>query len=48
MAYNMCQIMEPKAIEETLASDHAKAAADSEYESLMENRTWELVDLPQG
>ena len=40
--------MEPKAIEETLASDHAKAAADSEYESLKENRTWELVDLPQG
>ena len=40
--------MEPKTIEEALAGEHAKewkAAPDSEYESLMENETWELVEL---
>ena len=36
-------------MEEALTSDHAKewkAAADSEYKSLIENETWELVELP--
>ena len=50
LAYNACQILEPKTIEEALAGKHAKewkAAADSEYESLVENETWELVELPQ-
>ena len=50
LAYNACQIMEPKTIEEALASEHSKgwkAAADSEYKSLMENETWELVELPK-
>ena len=43
VAYNMCQIVEPRTMEEALASHPAKewkAAADSEYESLMENETW--------
>ena len=34
-----------------LASDQAqewKAAADLEYASLMENETWDLVELPPG
>jgi hypothetical protein len=34
-----------------MTSDHAqewKAAADSEYEYLLENDTWELVELPHG
>ena len=38
-------------MEEALASHQAKewkTAADSEYESLMENETWELVELPCG
>ena len=51
VAYNVCQIAEPKTMKEALASDHAKewkAAADSEYESLMQNETWELVELPRG
>ena len=49
VAYRACQIMEPKSMEEALTSDHAKewkAAADSEYKSLTENETWELVELP--
>ena len=50
IAYNVWQITVPKTIEEALTSDYAKerkAAADSEYESLLENETWELVELPQ-
>ena len=42
--------MEPKTIGEALASEHSKgwkAAADSKYKSLMENETWELVELPK-
>ena len=51
VAYNVCQITEPRTMEEALASNQAKewkAAADSEYESLMENQTWELMELPHG
>ncbi len=50
-AYNVCQIVEPQTMEEVLSSDQAKEwkeASDSEYESLMENETWELVELPSG
>ena len=50
-AYRACQIVEPQTMEEALSSDHAKEwkeAADSEYESLIENETWELVELPSG
>ena len=49
-AYNVCQISEPQSIEETLKSKYAKewkAAADTEYDSLIVNETWELVELPQ-
>jgi len=48
---NICQIIEPATIEEALSSDYAdnwKEAADSEYESLMNNDTWKLVELPRG
>ena len=44
-AYHVCQILEPQTIEEALKSNQAKewkAAADSEYESLIANDTWEL------
>ena len=50
VVYNVCQITEPKTIDEALFSEHAKEwkqAADSEYKSLMENETWELVELPK-
>ncbi len=51
VAYRAHQIEEPTTMEEALSSEHFKewkAAADSEYESLMENDTWELVELPPG
>ena len=48
-AYNVCHIAEPKTMNEALSSEYAtewKAAADSEYMSLIENDTWDLVELP--
>jgi len=41
-------ILKPSTIDEALASDHAtewKQAADLEYNSLMHNNNWELVEL---
>ena len=42
------QTEEPKSIEEALKDQEWKEAADSEYQSLMENETWKLVKLPTG
>ena len=42
------QIEEPTGIEEALKDQEWKEAADSEYQSLMENETWKLVKLPTG
>ena len=42
------QMEEPKSIEEALKSKEWKGAADSEYQSLMENETWKLVKVPSG
>jgi len=39
-------IKEPETIQEALSSEYSvqwKAAADSEYQSLIENKTWRLV-----
>ena len=47
---NVCQVVEPTTMEEALSGDHAndwKRAADSQYESLIKNETWELVELPR-
>ena len=41
----------PGTIQEALATDEAtqwKAAADDEYQSLLDNDTWDLVKLPRG
>ena len=41
----------PASVEEALSGDDSegwKAAADSEYQSLIENKTWDLVELPSG
>ena len=49
VAYHVCQITEPNTMNEALSSECAnewKAAADSEYKSLIDNETWDLVELP--
>ena len=49
LACRAAQILEPKTIEEALSSNKAdkwRAAADSEYSSLLENKTWDLLELP--
>ena len=51
IALNTCEIMEPKTMEEAMSgenSDKWKETSDAEYKSLMENGTWELVELPVG
>ena len=43
------QISEPQTLSEALNSEYSsqwKHAADSEYNSLIENKTWDLVELP--
>ena len=48
---NMCCLTEPITLKEAMVSPNAKEwqqAADLEYESLLENETWDLVDLPRG
>ena len=45
------EVEELTTLKKALESDHAenwKAAADPEYQSLLENETWELVELPPG
>ena len=51
VALKAYQIAEPQSMEEALTSDLSsewKQAADSEYKSLMDNQTWDLVELPDG
>ena len=48
---NMCSVTEPITLKEAMVSPNAKEwqeAADLEYESLLENERWDLVDLPRG
>lgn len=49
----MCvqQISDPLTVEEALSgtdSEHWKAAMDEEYQSLLENKTWEMTTLPEN
>ena len=47
---NVCHVTEPITLKEALMTPNAKEwqeAADLEYESLLENETWDLVDLPR-
>ena len=51
VALRASEIDEPTTIEEALNGSHSKqwkGATDAEYQSLMENSTWELVKLPPG
>ena len=50
-AYAGCHVPEPRTMDEAMSGDNAKewkAAADSEYQSLLQNDTWELVKLPEN
>ena len=52
MAENLtADVDEPSNITEALSSEHSvewKEAMDAEYNSLMQNETWELVPPPVG
>ena len=51
VAYTACQIAEPQTMDEAQSGEHSdewKQAADSEYDSLLQNETWDLVPLPSG
>lgn len=46
----VCRVEEPSTMKEAMMSPNAKEwqdAADLEYESLLENETWDLVELPK-
>ena len=50
-AYSACWIVEPQTVEEAWEDDCSeewKQADDAEYASLMQNDTWDLVELPSG
>ena len=49
VAYSDVEIQEPVTLQNAMQTLHAwKTAADSEYNSLIENKTWKLVELPPG
>ena len=51
VAYHLYEVDEPTTIQEGQSSEQAaewKVAMDSEYNSLIENKTWTLVELPPG
>ena len=51
VAYHLSEVDEHSTIQKAKSSDHAgecKVATDAEYNSLIENKTWKLVELPPG
>ena len=51
VSYHISEVDEPSTIQEAKSSDHAaelKVADDAEYNSLIENKTWKLVELLPG
>ena len=51
VAYHLSEVDEPSTIQEAKSGDHAaewKVATEAEYNSLIENKTWKLVELPPG
>ena len=49
VAYHLSEVDEPSTIQEAKSGDHAaewKVATDAEYNSLIETKTWKLVELP--
>lgn len=48
---SVCPVAEPGTLKKAMMSPNAKEwqdAVDLEYESLLENETWDLVELPKG
>ena len=48
VSYHLSEVDEPSTRQEAKSSDHAaelKVADDAEYNSLIENKTWNLVEL---
>ena len=50
VAYHLSEVDEPSTIQEAKSNDAPewKVATDAEYNSLIENKTWQLVELPPG
>ena len=49
VSYHLSEVYEPSIIQEAKSRDHAaewKVADDAKYNSLIENKTWKLVELP--
>lgn len=46
--FNHCTIREPSCFEEAANCDEWKDAMKKEYDALIKNGTWRLVDLPVG
>ena len=47
----MHEISEPRTFDEALTNPQAKSwkkAADSKHHSIIDNNTWDLVELPEG
>ena len=49
VSYHLSEVDEPSTTQEAKSSDHAaewKVVDDAEYNSLIKNKTWKLVELP--
>jgi len=46
--FNDCTISEPNCFEEVVNCDEWKDAIQKEYDALIKNGTWRLVDPPTG
>ena len=44
---NIMQVQEPTPIEEAMSRPEWRSAMQAEYDSIMKNDTWELVDRPE-
>ena len=51
VSYHLSEVDKPSTIQEPKSRDHAaewKVADNAKYNSLIENKTWKLVELPPG
>ena len=45
---SMMKVVEPSSYRETNHCSEWKESMEQEYESILKNNTWELVELPEG